>query len=135
MLPVLPGLEITEAAVDWAQAWRIIASRFPPIHLFERVSPNPAVWEALIELEELTNPRVRDQVGQISLVPPERRISGVNASWVMASFTHVNPKGSRFSDGTYGVYYAADSLQTAIARSQIAFMTLKPYGLKSTVPR
>ena len=66
MLPVLPGLEIAEAAVDWAQAWRIIASRFPPIHLFERVSPNPAVWEALIELEELTNPRVRDQVGQIS---------------------------------------------------------------------
>jgi hypothetical protein len=102
MLPVLPGLEIAEAAVDWAQAWRIIASRFPPIHLFERVSPNPAVWEALIELEELTNPRVRDQVGQISLVPPERRISGINASWVMASFTHVNPKGSRFSDGTHG---------------------------------
>jgi RES domain-containing protein len=117
MLPVLPGLEIAEAAVDWAQAWRIIASRFPPIHLFERVSPNPAVWEALIELEELTNPRVRDQVGQISLVPPERRISGINASWVMASFTHVNPKGSRFSDGTYGVYYAADSLQTAIAET------------------
>ena len=93
MLPVPPGLEIAAATVDWAQAWRIIASRFPPIHLFERVSPNPAVWEALIELEELTNPRVRDQVGQISLVPPERRISGVNASWVMASFTHVNPKG------------------------------------------
>lgn len=117
MLPVLPGLEIAESKVDWTQAWRIIASRFPPIHLFERVSPNPAVWDALIELEEITNPRVRDQVGQIRLVPPERRVSGVNASWVMASFTHVNPKGSRFSDGTYGVYYAADSLETAFAET------------------
>ena len=117
MLPVPPGLEIEESNVDWTQAWRIIASRFPPIHLFERVSPNPAVWDALIELEEITNPRVRDQVGQVRLVPPERRVSGVNASWVMASFTHVNPKGSRFSDGTYGVYYAADSLETAIAET------------------
>lgn len=117
MRPVLPGLEIAESEVHWKQAWRIIASRFPPIHLFERVSPNPEVWDALIELEETTNPRVRDHVGQISLVPPERRISGVNASWVMASFTHVNPKGSRFSDGTYGVYYAANNLQTAIAET------------------
>jgi RES domain len=33
----------------------------------------------------------------------------------MAAFTHLNPEGSRFSDGTYGVYYAAHSLETAIA--------------------
>jgi hypothetical protein len=100
--------------VEWPQAWRIIASRYPPIDLFERVSDDPAVWDVLIELEQLTNPRVRDEVGAISLVPPERRTSGPNASWVMAAFTHVNPKGSRFSDGSYGVYYAADRLETAI---------------------
>ena len=29
------------------------------------------------------------------------------ASYVMAAFTHLNPKGSRFSDGSFGVYYAA----------------------------
>ena len=33
----------------------------------------------------------------------------------MAAFTHLNPEGSRFSDGSYGVYYAARSLETAIA--------------------
>jgi hypothetical protein len=114
---VPPGPEIATRRVRWRQAWRIIATRYPPIDLFERVSPNPAVWDALIELEQLTNPRVRDQVGEISLVPAERRISGPNASWVMASFTHVNPKGSRFSDGSYGVYYAADRLETAIAET------------------
>ena len=91
----------------WREAWRIIASRYPPIALFERVSDNPAVWDVLIELEQATNPRVRDETGEIALVPPERRVTGPNASWVMAPFTHVNRNGSRFSDGSYGVYYAA----------------------------
>ena len=107
--------------VSWRQAWRIIASVYPPIDLFERVSSNPAIWEALIELEQLTNPRLRDETGEIRLVPPERRVSGPNASWVMAPFTHVNPLGSRFSDGTYGVYYAAKDLETAIRETAYHF--------------
>ena len=103
--------------VAWPQAWRVIASRYPPIDLFERLTPDPAVWEALIALEQLTNPRVRDEVGEIALVPPEDRVTGPGASYVMASFTHVNPKGSRFSDGRYGVYYAAAELETAVAET------------------
>jgi len=35
----------------------------------------------------------------------------------MASFTHINRRGSRFSDGTFGVYYAAAELETAIAET------------------
>ena len=35
----------------------------------------------------------------------------------MASFTNLNRKGSRFSDGTFGVYYAAAELETAIAET------------------
>ena len=34
----------------------------------------------------------------------------------MAAFTHLNPEGSRFSDGSYGVYYAAHTLATAWPR-------------------
>jgi hypothetical protein len=107
--------------IIWPQAWRVIASRFPPIDLFERVSPDPAAWEALIALEQATNPRVRDEAGQIALVPPEDRVAGPGATYVMASFTHLNPKGSRFSDGTYGVYYAASDLETAIAETMFHF--------------
>lgn len=103
--------------IDWPQAWRIIASRYPPINLFERLTPDPAVWDALITLEQLTNPRVRDEIGEIALVSPEERISGPGASYVMASFTHLNRRGSRFSDGTFGVYYAAAELGTAIAET------------------
>lgn len=107
--------------VTWDQTWRIIASRYPPINLFERVSNDPAVWDALIELEQLTNPRLRDEIGQIHLVPAERRVAGPNASWVMAPFTHINVLGSRFSNGTYGVYYAARHLATAISETVYHF--------------
>lgn len=98
----------------WTRATRIVAERHPPIDLFERVSPDPAVWDALIAAEEAVNPRIRDEVGEIRLVPPEERLSGPGATWVMAAFTHLNPKGSRFSDGSYGVYYAARELRTAV---------------------
>ena len=107
--------------VDWSQAWRVIASRYPPINLFERLTADTAVWDALIALEQLTNPRVRDEVGDVALVPPEERISGPGASYVMAAFTHVNPKGSRFSAGSFGVYYAAAALETAIAETVFHF--------------
>jgi hypothetical protein len=107
--------------IDWPRAWRIIASRYPPIQLFERLTPDPTVWEALIALEQLTNPRVRDEVGEIALVPPSERVSGPGASYVMASFTHLNRRGSRFSDGTFGVYYAAAELETSIAETIFHF--------------
>lgn len=103
--------------VRWPKAHRIVASRYPPIQLFERLTDDPAEWELLAEIESLTNPRVRDELGEIHLVPPEERVSGPGASWVMAAFTHVNPRGSRFSDGSYGVYYAARELETAIAET------------------
>lgn len=78
----------------------------------------PDDLEAVFELEALTNPRLRDEVGDIRLVPPEDRISGPGSSIIMAAFTHLNPEGSRFSDGTYGVLYAANDLDTAIAETQ-----------------
>lgn len=105
------------AHIDWKPCWRIIPSRFPPIQLFERVT-EPDDLEAIFELESLTNPRLRDEVGEISLVPPEDRISGPGTSIIMAAFTHLNPDGSRFTDGTFGVFYAANDLETAIAETR-----------------
>jgi hypothetical protein len=121
MPPARPGPEPRLRRVAWARAKSIVASRHPPIALFERVSADPAVWEALVAAEELVNPRVRDEIGEIRLVPPEERVSGPGASYVMAAFTHRNPKGSRFSDGAYGVYYAARELRTAIRETAYHF--------------
>lgn len=102
--------------ISWPRTYRIIASRYPPIDLFERLA-DPADWDVLIAIEELTDPRLRQQVGEISLVPVHRRITGPGASYVMAAFSHLNRAGSRFSDGSYGVYYAAQTLKGAIAET------------------
>jgi hypothetical protein len=79
------------------------------------------MWEALIAAEALVSPRVRDEVGEIRLVPADERVSGPGATFVMAPFTYRNPLGSRFSDGSYGVYYAASDLPTAIAETAYHF--------------
>jgi RES domain-containing protein len=102
--------------VRWPEAWRVIPTRYPPIQLFERVG-DPADWEALAEIESLTNPRIRDELGDIRLVPAEDRVGGPGASWVMGPFVHRRP--SRFSDGGHGVYYCAQSLGTAV--HEVAF--------------
>jgi len=104
------------ARVEWKPCWRIVPSRFPPVSLFERVA-DPGDLEAVVELEALTNPRLRDEAGDIGLVPPEDRIGGPATAAIMAAFTHLNPEGSRFSDGSYGVFYAANDLDTAIAET------------------
>ena len=51
MAPARPGLEPPLRRVVWSRATRIIATRYPPINLFERVSPDPAVWDALLAAE------------------------------------------------------------------------------------
>lgn len=103
--------------VEWKPCYRIVPSRFPPISVYERVA-NPADLEAVFAVEGLTNPRLRQEAGEISLVPPGDRISGPGTTPIMAAFTHLNPEGSRFSDGSYGVYYAGQSIDTAIEETR-----------------
>lgn len=75
--------------------------------------------DELYYIESLTNDRLRDEVGDIALVPEEDRISGHGTSPIMAAFTHISPDHpSRFSDGNYGVYYAAKTLNTAIEETK-----------------
>jgi hypothetical protein len=102
------------ARVDWPRTCRIVRSIYPPIDLFEDIA-DPADWELIASAEAKTNPRVRDQIGAIHLVPPERRVSGPGASWAMAPFTHISrDRPSRFSDGSFGVYYAGDRFEVAL---------------------
>jgi RES domain-containing protein len=101
-------------ATEWRPSYRLIPSRYPTVGLYDRVA-DPADLDVVFAIEALTNPRIRDQIGQLQLVPPDERVSGAGSTMVMAAFTHLNPEGSRFSDGSYGVYYAAHALETAIA--------------------
>lgn len=92
--------------------YRIIPTKFPPINFFEHFTP-PELMEEAFEIESLTNERLQEQVGELSHVAQQDRVSGPGASVVMAAFTHTG-YASRFTNGDYGVYYAARDLETAI---------------------
>jgi hypothetical protein len=102
--------------VRWLPAYRIVPTRHPSVFLFDRVA-DPEDFDALYALESLTNDRVRDEVGKIEMVP-EDRLFGPGSGPIMAAFTHLNPDGSRFSDGSYGVFYAGRERATAIAETR-----------------
>ena len=92
-------------------------TRHPTVNLFDRVA-EAADFDALYALESLTNERMRDELGQVERVPAEQRLYGPGSGPIMAAFTHVNPLGSRFSDGAYGVFYAAGDRATAVAETR-----------------
>ncbi len=107
----LPGSEVNETV------FRVILARYPQVSLFERVS-SPQDWDVLYAVESLTNPRLRDAVGDIRLVPAEDRVYGDGASWIMAAFTHppVDVRGGRFNRD-FGLYYCSSDESVAIAES------------------
>jgi hypothetical protein len=103
--------------IAWPEAVRIIRSLFPPIDLFEDVA-DPRDWPLILAAEMKTNPRLAQSIGSIDLVPSNRRVGGHGASYLMAPFTHVSTdRPTRFSGGSYGVLYAGDSFEVALAET------------------
>ena len=113
--------------VKWDQTFRMINSCYPPCDVWEDVVANSEDWETAFEIEALTNPRIRQEVGDISLIPKDRMITGHNSWWVVSAFTYFNENGTRFTDGHYGAYYAANQSITAIKE--------KAYGLTAEFMR
>jgi RES domain len=114
---VIDAAAVPVAGVEWTDARRIIRSLYPPIDLFEDIA-DPEDWPLLVAAEMKTNPRLKETIGDLDLVPPGRRVSGPGASFLMAPFTHASPdRPSRFSGGTYGVLYAGRSFETALAET------------------
>ena len=125
-------MRVTTRRVKWQHTYRLIPTRYPPISLFERVA-NKHDWDSLYALEGLTNPRLREEAGEISSVPMSRRVTGPGASIVMAPFAHFSKdRATRFSDGTYGVYYAAHAFETALR--EVAFHMARFHGRTNDPP-
>lgn len=128
-------------SVRWDKTYRLIPSRYPPIDLFERVA-DPADWELIALIEGLTNDRLRDEIGDISIVPISERLAGPGASAIMAAFTHIG-FASRFTDGSFGVYYASKSFAGALSevlhhRGKFLMRTAEPktqFDLRTYVGR
>lgn len=99
-------------------AYRLIPSKYPPKSLFDDVA-NHEEFEILFAIQELTNPRIRNEVGNLNRVPAQERPYGIRGcNYALGPFVHLNPAGSRFSNGDFGVYYAAEDVQTAIAETR-----------------
>lgn len=103
--------------VNWRKFYRIIGSNFPPINLFEDLA-NPADWDLVAAAKAEADPAFWSAVGNLSNVPLGRRVGGSGSSWVMGPFVHCSKQyPSRFSDGSYGIFYAGNSEQVALAET------------------
>ncbi|KAF0803955.1 hypothetical protein A6D6_03537 [Alcanivorax xiamenensis] len=110
--------ELPLRAFDHQEAYRLVNGKYPPIDLFDDVA-DESDFSALFAVQALTNPRLQTQIGELNRVPPERRPWGIpGCSYALAPFVHVNPAGSRFSDGGFGVLYCAERMATAIAETR-----------------
>ena len=114
---VVAVADVPISQIQWEHSVRIIRSMFPPADLFEDIA-EPEDWPLLISAEQKTNPRLTETIGNIDLVPAERRVRGPGASYLMAPFTHSTvDRPSRFSDGRQGVLYIARDFETAVCET------------------
>lgn len=102
------------ASFDRARTIRVIAYRPFDRPIAARL-PSVEDRTALESIEALTNPRIREEWSARRKIRPED-IGDAPDELVMASFVYSGP--SRFTDGSFGVYYAAFERETAIAESR-----------------
>lgn len=96
-------------------SYRLVNSKFPPIALFDDVA-SAHEFDILYQVQALTNPRLQNELGSLDLIPRSEIPFGITGcAYATAPFTHINPNGSRFSDGTFGILYLADTMETALA--------------------
>jgi len=100
-----------------AATHRLIASRFPPIGVFDDLTQDKEDIGLAYLLESATNDRLGLIAGRLNLLPPEEIVQGPGATLVMGAFLHADPAGGRFTDGHLGAWYASLELETAIAET------------------
>lgn len=79
---------------------------------------NPKDLPTVERLDELTSTRLRQERGEINFLPVGEHVTGRGSQYIMASFSYSLMNKSRFSDGSYGVYYGAQDLRTAIEETR-----------------
>lgn len=100
----------------WRDTTRLVETCYPPIDVFAHLSDDHEENVALWELEGRTNPRFQAEKWGLGLVKPEDFVSGApGAAIVMAAVMYAGGDNiSRFSDGTFGAYYAGKETETSL---------------------
>jgi len=98
-----------------AAGYRLINSKYPPRSLFDDVA-DAHEFETLYAVQALSNPRLQNELGNLQLIATSEIPFGIpGCNMATAPFTHLSMKGTRFSDGRFGVLYVADTINTALA--------------------
>lgn len=106
--------DLAQITLPEKSGYRLVNSHYPPIAIFDQVA-DATEFDALYALQALTNPRLRAEVGQTSLLEPGEIPFGIRGcSYAIAPFTHINAEGTRFGNGDFGVLYMGDTQETAI---------------------
>lgn len=98
------------------ETFRLIPSRFPPISVYEGLVANDRV-EALVAIENLTNPRLRSEARIANNLGEDLRSTARLQNWNLAPFAYGNPEGSIFFDEERPCLEVATDRQTALAVS------------------
>src|SRR5690349_10741116 len=106
------------ARVVWTPVSRIIAAEYAAATIYDALPPTggaaPASAELLAAIADFSNPVVQARYGHLDLVPPRDWVTGPGRGLVMTAFTFPG-RPSRFTDGSYGVFYAGLEEETAVA--------------------
>ena len=96
---------------------RLIASRYPPVGVFDDIAADEEELRVAFLLEAATNDRLALLERRLGLLPEGEVVNGEGASLVMAAFLHASEIGGRFTDSRLGAWYAALDVDTAIAET------------------
>lgn len=103
--------------VPWSgDTFRLIPSRFPPVSVYEGLVANDLI-DALVEVENLTNPRLQSQARIARTAGEDPKTSARLQNWNLAPFAYGNPEGSTFFDQERACMEVATDRQTALAIS------------------
>ncbi len=96
---------------------RLIASRFPPVGVFDDLTADGDELAIAFLLESATNDRLAILSRRFSLLPESEIVQGPGATLIMAAFLHADEAGGRFTDGRLGAWYASLDVNTAIVET------------------
>jgi len=99
-----------------ALLFRVVSSLESPLRALSSLVERPEDLDELIALEAETSDIAAEALDHIRRVSPADRYTGPSAALIMLPF--VLPRPSRFSDGSYGVWYGGLDLDTAIAETR-----------------
>jgi len=108
-------IDIPKISIEFKETYRIIPSLYPPKSVFDEVASQDEI-EYLFFIESLTNDRLRNEIGVLSLIDKDEWVIGEGSTPIMAAFTHIGNEG-RFNTEEFGVYYASLELETAISET------------------